>query len=81
MAKDDNPTIINSDITLFFIIFTTVFVPPTVETGKKPAEKIGLLPSKQANRGEQKKKETLDLQGFVLVAEKGVCPKYYSAII
>ncbi len=62
------------DITLFFRIFTTVIVYSTVETGKKPAEKIGLFPSKQGNGWKQKKKETLDLQGFPLVAETGIEP-------
>ena len=74
MPIDDYPTIINSDITLFFIIFTTVIVCSTVETGKKPAEKRGLFPSKQGNRKSKKKKETLDLQGFLLVAETGIEP-------
>jgi len=65
MSKEARFTNLTVDITLFFIIFTTVFVPFTVETGKKPAEKIGLFPSKQANREKQKRKKPLIYKGFL----------------
>ena len=45
-------------------MFTTVLDFSTIETGKKPAEKTGLFPSKQANREKQKRKKPLIYKGF-----------------